>query len=248
MIKILHYLFLCVFCLNYTNSYAGALDDLANQKQAEIAEQKKQAEKQEQKKQKKAKEQAQLLENIADCEQAVQKATEARKAIGDKKLYIFKDGVFVDNDGFLDFFDVSLVVDFANDGVFVGSGHDYFIYTKNQDYATRERFKENDVIYERVGVYKYTTVTGGVNSVPALRATKHKVDEINPKYYLKNKNLDCCQYVNSESKFTGEIGVRKNPSKEPIDSVNSGQGCRTRNHPSGYYGHQRTVSTGTDIY
>ena len=43
MIKILHYLFLCVFCLNYTNSYAGALDDLANQKQAEIAEQKKQA-------------------------------------------------------------------------------------------------------------------------------------------------------------------------------------------------------------
>lgn len=244
MIKILHYLFLCVFCLNYTNSYAGALDDLANQKQAEIAEKKKQAEKQEQKKQKKAKEQAQLLEDIADCEQAVQKATEARKAIGDKKLYIFKDGVFVDNDGFLDEFSDRIVVDFANDGVFVGRDHDYFIYTKNQDYATRETFKENDVIYERVGVYKYTTVAGGINSVPALRATKHKVDEINPKYYLKNKNLNCCQYVYPEGKSFGEIGVYK----EPIDWVIARHWCRTKNHPSGYNDLQRIVSTGTDIY
>ena len=240
MIKILHYLFLCVFCLNYTNSYAGALDDLANQKQAEIAEQKKQ----EQKKQKKAKEQAQLLEDIADCEQAVQKATEARKAIGDKKLYIFKDGVFVDNDGFLDEFSDRIVVDFANDGVFVGREHDYFIYTKNQDYITRETFKENDVIYERVGVYKYTTVAGSTNSVPALRATKHKVDEINPKYYLKNKNLNCCQYVYPEGKSFGEIGVYK----EPIDWVIARHWCRTKNHPSGYNDLQRTVSTGTDIY
>ena len=244
MIKLFYYLCLSAFCFNCVNVYAGALDDLVNQQQVAKVEKKKQ----EQKKAKKAQEQAQLLENIADCEQAVQKATEARKAIGDKKLYIFKDGVFVDNDGFLDIFSDRIVVDFANDGVFIGRDHDYFIYTKNQDYTTRETFKENDVIYERVGVYKYTTVAGSTNSVPALRATKHKVDEINPKYYLKNKNLDCCQYVNSESKFTGEIGVHKDPSKEPVDGVNSGQWCRTRNHPSGYYGHQRTVCTGTDIY
>lgn len=239
MIKLFYYLCLSAFCFNCVNLYAGALDDLANQQQATKAEKGKQ---------KKAKEQAQLLENIADCEQAVQKATEARKAIGDKKLYIFKDGVFVDNDGFLDIFSNWPVVDFANDGVFVGSDHDYFIYTKNQDYATRERFKENDVIYERVGVYKYTTVAGGINSVLALRATKHKVDEINPKYYLKNKNLDCCQYISPEGKFLGEIGVHDDPRKEPSRGANSGQWCWTRNHPSGYYGYQRTVNTGTDIY
>ena len=240
MIKLFYYLCLSVFCFSCVNVYAGALDDLANQKQAEIAEQKKQ----EQKKQKKAQEQAQLLEDIADCEQAVQKANDARKAIGDSKIYVFKKGVFVDNDGFLDKFSNSIVVDFANDGVFIGRDHDYFIYTKNKDYTTRETFKENDVIYERVGVYKYTTVTGGVNSVPALRATKHKVDEINPKYYLKNKNLNCCQYVYPEGKSFGEIGVYK----EPIDWVIARHWCRTKNHPSGYNDFQRTVSTGTDIY
>ena len=94
MIKILHYLFLCVFCLNYTNSYAGALDDLANQKQAEIAEQKKQAEKQEQKKQKTRKSKHKHLKILQIANRRFKRQQKLEKRL-EIKSFIFLKTVFL---------------------------------------------------------------------------------------------------------------------------------------------------------
>lgn len=251
MIKILPYLCLSAFCFSCINVYAGALDDLVNQKQAEKVEQKKQAEKQKQQKEKKAKEQAQLLEDIADCEQAVAKAIERRNATFNKEIDVFDSGFLVpDKDGLLYRPTGNVkVVDFTSKGVFL-SNHDFFVYTKDTDYATGEKFRGNSLIYEKVGNYKYETITGAIRSIPAYKATSHKVSEINPKTYLKNKDLSCCQYQRyfgreeDEFKEVGvevktrcsELIIKKSPHDAPPFrcGVNSMKhSCFTNNHSQG---------------
>lgn len=250
MIKILFGLYIVFSC---TNLYASALDDLVSQKQVEKAEQKKQAEKQKQQKSNKEKEPAQLLEDISDCEQAVAKAIEKRKSISANDIKVFDSNFLIPGkDGLLYFpiGDVN-VVDFASNGVFV-SGHRYFIYTKDTDYATNEEFRGEGLIYEKVGNYKYTTITGATRSVPAYKATSHKISEINPKTYLKNKNLSCCQYQHhnsTEGDEFKEVGVEVKSHCSDADSVSksphyapplwctngnlSGRTCFTNNHPKG---------------
>lgn len=190
--------------------------------------------------------------DLADCEQAVQKAIDRRKFINKDSHYLFKAGVYPNKKGLLQVYNNAKVVDFASDGVFLQVGSfRAFIYTKNTDYASGETFKA-DVIYEKVGNYKYTTLWGGTNSVPAFKATQYKISEINPKHYLRNKKLSCCQYVQEDTTGFGEIGVVDKKSfllsDVPMTGKNSGEGCITRKHPNSYGGDQITICTGTDIY
>lgn len=244
-------------CLNYTPVYASALDDLVEEQRLESKQKKAQAEKQQKQKEEQVKKQEQLLIDIADCEQAVAKAIEKRNSISDEETYIInpyvvgatKEGIIKNiamgmrsSTGLIDFGDIK-VKDFAKRGVFVDvfdelkGRYRYFIYTKNTDYATNEKFKEQDLIYKSAGNYKYTTAQGSINSVRAFKATKHKVSEIDPKTYLQNKNLSCCQY---DAKDLREVGV--------IQSTDCSNDrclypmyvryytklkCRTRNHPNG---------------
>ena len=144
-------------------------------------------------KEKAEKEKAELLQNIAQCRSAYETAKKKREGIGDELITLN-----------------GRVVDFADDGVMImkDEGPDLgllfttgmlsinekriFVYTSDTDYATDEKFKDGGYLYKRVGNYRYTTVSGGVNSVPAYEATKYKKNEIDPKTYLSDKSLKCC--------------------------------------------------------
>ena len=136
---------------------------------------------------------------VADYQQAITKVEkrldEIKNALGLKKdddLYIIK----------------GYVVDFSDNGIMlktncalVGSldtleemkiplqrircNQRVFLYTKNTDYATGDVFNGRGLIYKKVGNYKYTTITGAINSVPAFKATKYKIDELNYTKFLR---------------------------------------------------------------
>ena len=92
------------------------------------------------------------------------------------------------------------ISDFSNKGVFVRNNN-YFIYTKDTEYANGDYFKDKGFLYKRDGVYKYTTITGATNSVKAYRETKHKVSEIQPRTYLQDQSLECCYSSITDSHF-----------------------------------------------
>ena len=62
-----------------------------------------------------------------------------------------------------------------------------FIYTPQTNYATKERFTGNNLIYIRNGTYYYNG-----QSIKAYRVGS-SVTPIEYKTYLKNKQLKCCQ-------------------------------------------------------
>lgn len=247
MIKILFGLYIVFSC---TNLYASALDDLVSQKQVEKAEQKKQAEKQKQQKANKEKEHAQLLEDISDCEQAVAKAIEKRNKISNEKTYVFnsyvvgatKDGLIshMAKTPFLNDPSEIYITDFARDGVFITVYNDgwkrYFIYTTDTDYADNEKFRETNLIYISAGNYKYVATDGSTRSIPAFKAIKkHNVSEINPKTYLQNKELSCCQYITPETSGFKEVGVYKGGRifEYPVRSPHFSETCKTKGHING---------------
>ena len=237
MKKILFGLCIIFSCVSV---YAGALDDLMVEKQAEKA---KAAERSAQQKQAKQ----QQLADIADCEQAVAKALENKKSISDREIKVFNSGtVFLGADNLFAFTDYKTkfrVVDFASDGIFVEAVEfflhypddvkgKYFIYTSDTDYATNEYFKDTNTVYEKVGNYKYTTITGATNSVPAYRATSLKVSEINPKTYLKNKKLSCCQYIEPDKTGFKEVGIATGYGIQEEADISS-KACHTTKHKNG---------------
>jgi len=204
---------------------------------------------------KKLKEKA-FLDNIADCEQAVAKAAEKRKSISEEDDLLYFGTITVDKDGLLEDRSGYQVVDFASNGVFIQqsgllsliSSKRYFVYTQDKDYATNESFRTHNKIYKRAGNYKYSTLLGGTNSIPAFKATTYKVSDIAPKTYLKNKNLSCCQFQAHEPGFK-EVGFASGADyvhKEMSYGGGAAEGCKTRKHPQGYYGYQYTTYTGTD--
>mgnify|MGYP005756854639 CR=1 FL=1 len=67
-----------------------------------------------------------------------------------------------------------------------------FIYTKNTDYATNEKFNNKGLLYKKAGNFRYTTVTGATMSIPAYRETSYKASEIDYKTYLKDKSIKYC--------------------------------------------------------
>lgn len=67
-----------------------------------------------------------------------------------------------------------------------------FVYTKNTDYATNEKFNNKGLLYKKVGNFRYTTVTGATMSIPAYRETPYKASEIDYKTYLKDKSIKYC--------------------------------------------------------
>jgi hypothetical protein len=67
-----------------------------------------------------------------------------------------------------------------------------FIHTTETNYTKGAKFKDKGLLYKRDGNYKYTTVMGAVNSIPAYRATQHKRLDTMHKTYLKDKSLQCC--------------------------------------------------------
>ena len=215
-----------------------SLVDYTKREEKRVADEKayqdRQKKRQEERKKQAAKEKEQMLSEIADCEQAVEKAVRARTSISSKPLLITLNGrkrvTAISQDGlFYHLYNESYVSDFANDGVFI-SRNDRFIYTSDTDYATGDKFRSNDFIYEKVGNYKYRTIAGNINSVPAYRATKHKISEILPLTYLKNKKALCCQYDDKE------VGVVRH-------SWYDDNYCKTRNHINGKSGYAKEMYT-----
>lgn len=152
--------------------------------------------------------------NISDCEQAYKKALQKTKNLPDG-FYIMTDSnsdygrLKVNKNGLCSQFMDSgtpTVSDFASKGVFV-SRNTLFMYTNDTDYATGEAFRHNNFVYKKTGNYRYKTVTGATRSVPAYERTTIKNYELSPLYYLKNKNLVCCQNI---TKGEPEIGFVDN--------------------------------------
>ena len=69
-----------------------------------------------------------------------------------------------------------------------------FIYTKDTDYATNDKFNNKGLLYQKVGNFKYTTVTGATMSIPAYKETTYKASEIKYKTYLKDEGFICIGY------------------------------------------------------
>lgn len=158
-----------------------------------------------------------IASKIEDCKQAYMKAQQ-KKEENAKKYEGLKR------------FNNAKVVDFADDGIMVEEEElDFvlfngferkrkrvFIYTTDQEYATGENFRD-DFLYKKAGYYRYRTVMGGLNSVPAYKATEYKVSEIDKeeseKTYMQNKNLPCTvcsDYDDAENPIFGLV-VRHEP-------------------------------------
>ena len=180
----------------------GAKKQINNEiKQAQIAEQKKK----EQQAIAKAKTEAQK----ADCKQAKEKAQ--------KRLEQIKTALGMkSNEKNLRYNLIGKVVDFADNGIIISTDcsgiwangwmfgtfgtlmaanceeERTFVYTKNTDYATNEKFNNKGLLYKKVGNFRYTTVTGATMSIPAYRETPYKASEIDYKTYLKDKSIKYC--------------------------------------------------------
>lgn len=180
----------------------GAKKQINNEiKQAQIAEQKKK----EQQAIAKAKTEAQK----ADCKQAKEKAQ--------KRLEQIKTALGMkSNEKNLRYSLIGKVVDFADNGIIISTDcsgiwangwmfgtfgtlmaanceeERTFVYTKNTDYATNEKFNNKGLLYKKVGNFRYTTVTGATMSIPAYRETPYKASEIDYKTYLKDKSIKYC--------------------------------------------------------
>lgn len=160
-----------------------------SEQNAKVKAEKERKEKREQ--EKKAEEEARL----ADCTQAAEKARarkkEIMKALGVSSLTKIR----------------GKVVDFASNGVFVEGGCNgiggvmaffgvdecdsqrKFIYGST-NYVSGQSF-DAEYIYIPSGTYKYTTVTGATNSVPAYKQTKYKLSEIDYFKYMKDSSHVC---------------------------------------------------------
>ena len=138
-------------------------------------------------------------EVLTDCKQAKEQVL--------KKFYEIKG----EN---LTIFHKTKVIDFASDGVMLeqncyalntkwifpelrnllkncNHGDRVFVYTDDTEYVKNEAFRDGNYLYYRDGIFKYTTVIGATNSVPAFRKSGHKINELNYKNYLHNRNLNC---------------------------------------------------------
>jgi hypothetical protein len=140
---------------------------------------------------------------IADCKQAIEKAKKHRNEIGEPgTMRIFNAGhTTVNPEGEIISSELYRVMDFASNGVMVsncgfvvGASCDnerVFVYTTDTNYANEDVFRGKGLLYKRDGNYRYTTVIGSQNSVPAYRATQYKASEIEYKTYLKDKTEEC---------------------------------------------------------
>lgn len=149
------------------------------------------------------------LSKVNDCLQAAVKTKAKRNSFDDGEYYAFADYKTMNKDGDVISNLAPTVVDFAKEGVMVAdfnpSGTRRFIYTQDTDYATRERFRNKDmVLYKRDGNYRYTTVTGATNAIPAYRATKYKLSDINYETYMNDKSTRCC-WATNEGEVLGAV-------------------------------------------
>lgn len=207
--------------------YAARQESRKIAEQKRLEQQKKEQERQAQEKAKKEQEEKVFQQSVADCTQAILKAAQKMKtlpktddvAVLEQKVVALatSDGLLIELGG------GSKVTDFASEGVFLGN-HKMFVYTSDTDYATGELFRETGYLYERAGNYKYETTSGGIHSVPAYKKSAVKISDVDPKTYLKNKSLICCQYMYGQA--AKEIGI--------ADYYNS-RVCRTLNYPIGAY-------------
>lgn len=148
-------------------------------------------------------------EQLADCKQAKEKVAvrlkQIKTALGlnvnEKNIQYSLEGKVVDftNEGIMISSDCSGI--WANGWILGDIGvmaaancteERWFIYTKNTDYATGEKFSNKGRLYKKAGNYKYTTITGSINSVPAFRETPYMFSEVNYKTYLKDKSIQKC--------------------------------------------------------
>nr|MBQ0091361.1 toxin-antitoxin system YwqK family antitoxin [Candidatus Enterousia merdequi] len=189
-----------------------------------------------------------FLSDIADCEQATQKAANARKAMPKDDFIVFKWMAIMTADGIMTNGIRLSVVDFSNNGVFLNWGNKrIFVYTSDKDYATGDYFNPKNVIYKRDGNYKYSTLFGGIQSVPAYKPTNYKISSIDPRTYLNNKELSCCQYSSDTYKYFKETGIatQKSYIRKGMSMSYDASGCATSNHLKGYSG-QYAIFTGID--
>ena len=148
-----------------------------------------------------AKRQAKESADKADCEQAKAKANERTHEIK-KSLGLNPDEKNLYNSFFGE------VIDFSNKGVFICNSSvwqmvfsggetctdsDRILIHTTDDYVNGQMFKDNGFLYIRVENYKYTTVMGSTNSVPAYKPTKFKASEIDYRTYLQDKSIEQCK-------------------------------------------------------
>ena len=194
----------------------------------------KNAQKKEKERQEQAKEKRQQDEiNIAYCEQAYKKASQKSRSLYGSDFLLMKDSAgceyVVNSQGECKYVcteGAPRVTDFAKKGVFIDDWA--FVYTSDTDYANDDRIRHNNLVYKKVGNYKYKTVTGATRSVPAYEATQIKNYEIMLDSYLNDKKIACCQYRDNEK---WEIGV--------VDSTSLRLRCKTKKHPNGKTGSQK---------
>ena len=156
-----------------------------------------------------------------DCTQAVEEAYRHRMDIYNGELFVYaqmgEEGVTPKkqikvlqgvNYKVTDFFDDGIIITRdceaeRNAGIFIGGGFGalvagscvetkHFIYTKNTDYATGERFGRKNLFYKEAGVRKFKNIFGKVVSIEAFEEIDRNRAEIDYKTYLRNKNLKCC--------------------------------------------------------
>ena len=146
----------------------------------------------------------------ADCKQAIEKAQQRLKQIktalgmnvNEKNLFYNLTGKVVDfaNNGVIISTDCSSI--WANGWMFGDLGilaannckeERTFIYTKNTDYATNEKFNNKGLLYKKAGNFRYTTIMGSTMSIPAYKETQYKASEISYKTYLKDKTIKSCE-------------------------------------------------------
>lgn len=195
---------ICLFCVVVsTPVYSDALDRLKSNINKE------KAEKLEQKRKEKINK-----EHLADCKQAMEKAdarkTEIEKELGKniisadlsgKIVDLAKNGIFVENDcaeelndaamGFSFFGGRNWMSDLMYASAIQCKENRRFVYTTHTDYIVgRTYVNDNLLIYE--GIYKYKTIAGNMNSVPAYKEIAYKISEIDYRTYLNDKSNTNC--------------------------------------------------------
>lgn len=190
-----------LFCIAVSvPAYSDALDNL------KTSVNKKKTEKIEQERKEKARQ-----EHLADCKQAIEKATtrktEIEKELGKEIITsnlsgeivdLAKNGIFVENNCYKKYKNAEtmyMLNNFWGDVAYMNAANceenRRFFYTDHTDYIIGQQYSPGKlVVYD--GVYKYTTVAGSRNSVPAYKQTKYDKKEINYETYLQDKtNTDC---------------------------------------------------------
>lgn len=164
--------------------------------QNRIAEQKK--------KEQQAIEKAKAEAQKADCKQATEKA---QKRLNQIKSSVGTDFIYDIQGKVVDFADNGIIISTDCSGIWNNSWwmgelgtllaanckeERSFIYTKDTNYATNDKFNDKGLLYKKVNNFKYTTVTGATMSIPAYKETSYKASEINYQTYLKDKSIAEC--------------------------------------------------------